>query len=81
MIPCIVCNTSDCKTIHTAEEIRAVSVFGCYVCTEYNCTVKHTLDELKNPKPPRPEELKLALRILLAYEKLLTHGDDQASTE
>lgn len=84
MISCIVCEVPDCKIIHTAEEIRAVSVFPCYVCQKYNCTDKHTLEDLKNPAPPSKENVVRALQICIAYDKLvnyLNNGDDQVSTE
>lgn len=75
---------TDCKVIHAAEEIRAVSVFPCYVCQKYNCIAKHTLEELKSPIAPSKEDVRRALRICIAYAKLVEHlnnGDDQVSTE
>lgn len=81
MIECVVCGKEDCPIIHTYEEIRATSDNCCYVCQQPNCIIKHTLEELKNPIAPSPEQVRKALRICMAYDKLLKHGDDQASTE
>lgn len=74
MTICIVCEERDCQTVHAAEEIRAVTVNYCHFCLEVDCKQKHTLEELKNPKAPTPEIVRDALRICIAYSKLLKWG-------
>ena len=80
---CIVCTQLDCAVIHTQEEIKAVTPRQCYVCREpainMFCEEPHTIEEIRNPKPSTAKEFRDALRILIAYDKLL-HGDDLAST-
>ncbi len=77
---CIICEQKDCQTIHTHEEIRAKESKGCCICRKLNCITAHTIEEIRNPVPPTPEEFRDCLRILVAYDKLVKHGDDQAST-
>lgn len=80
MIECIICAKQGCTTIHTQEEIRAKEFKGCYVCRRPVCIKVHTIEEIRNPMPPTAEEFRDCLRILIAYDKLVKHGDDQAST-
>lgn len=82
MQDCIICGQIDCPTIHTHEEIKAASADNiCYICRKPDCITEHTIEEIRNPVAPSPEEFGRMLRILVAYDKLLKHGDDQASTE
>ena len=77
---CIVCDKENCQTVHSHEEIRVKEFKGCWICRQFGCIKLHTIEEIRNPVPLTAQEFKDCLRILIAYDKLLTHGDDQAST-